>query len=637
MLKAEPCSFKTFIFLVIFAQIFIIAPTVNAKERITKYDTALTVLPDGTISVTETIRVIAEGRKIKRGIYRDFPVVYTNEDGSPHRVGFKVYNVLRDGHLEPYHTKKMGRFIRVYFGDKNVYLNAGEYEYSFTYTTNRQIYFGEYENKLAYNVVGHGFEFPIDNITSSISFPEDVVIFSAEAYTGRFGSKESDASVMGVDTNWVDANATRPFQPGEGMTVIVTFNPGPVQPPTKGQIFEWFLTDHAVAVAAGLGVSILIIYFLFAWNKVGRDPKEGTIIPLFEPPKGLSPAALQYVRDRAVSAQGYTAAIISMAVKGYLTIADGDKKKSYELTRVNKDVPLYGGEKAIADNLFAEEETVSIGGEYSDRAKKAKDSFTKALKEEYEGYLFHLNRKWFGYGIAISLLALMPMVYLADEHEIFGMITIMAGMIWLFIAVIPTQVIVHSFRGVPILAGIVIVIAVFMPKNPSGLLGSFGQHLRGEHITWAITIMVITLLLLFFKHLLEAPTDVGQKVLDEINGFRDYLITADEDYLDKMTPPEKTPELFEKYLPHAIALDAQNEWSGKFTAILAAAVAAGAAYSWYGGAHMHSHTNFSALTNNLSSGLTSAMTASSTPPSSSGGGGGGSSGGGGGGGGGGGW
>jgi hypothetical protein len=67
-----------------------------------------------------------------------------------------------------------------------------------------------------------------------------------------------------------------------------------------------------------------------------------------------------------------------------------------------------------------------------------------------------------------------------------------------------------------------------------------------------------------FLFLLRAPTPLGRKVLDEIAGFRTYLAAAEGDRLDRMTPPEKTPGLYQAYLPYALALGVENRWSEKF-------------------------------------------------------------------------
>jgi uncharacterized membrane protein len=143
---------------------------------------------------------------------------------------------------------------------------------------------------------------------------------------------------------------------------------------------------------------------------------------------------------------------------------------------------------------------------------------------------------------------------------------------------------------------------------------------------------------------LQAPSVEGRKVMDQIDGFRDYLGVAEEDRLNALNPPDKTPELFERFLPYAVALDVENAWAKRFAGVLAAAGATAAANSWYTG-----NSDWSSdpvrFADHLGSDLNQTIASASTPPGStdsggsSGGGssGGGSSGGGGGGGGGSGW
>src|SRR5690348_2513025 len=73
-----------------------------ADERITNYDSKIEVARNGALTVTETISVIAEGDRIRHGIYRDFPTTYTDKLGRRVHVGFDVLRVMRDGHEEPY-------------------------------------------------------------------------------------------------------------------------------------------------------------------------------------------------------------------------------------------------------------------------------------------------------------------------------------------------------------------------------------------------------------------------------------------------------------------------------------------------------------------------------------------------------
>ena len=117
------------------------------------------------------------------------------------------------------------------------------------------------------------------------------------------------------------------------------------------------------------------------------------------------------------------------------------------------------------------------------------------------------------------------------------------------------------------------------------------------------------------------------------------LEAAEQDRLDRLNPPEKTPALFEKFLPYALALGVENAWAEKFSGVLAASAVEGAEYSpgWYSGGSTRGF-NPGTMASSLGPSLSSAVASSSRAPgSSSGSGGGGSSGGGGGGGGGGGW
>ena len=145
-----------------------------------------------------------------------------------------------------------------------------------------------------------------------------------------------------------------------------------------------------------------------------------------------------------------------------------------------------------------------------------------------------------------------------------------------------------------------------------------------------------------FWRLIKQPTIEGKRIMDEIEGFRMYLGAVEGESLRQLHPPEQTPELFEKYLPYALALGVEHAWADRFTDVLNRAATEpgdtqGYRPSWYHGTTWQA-TAAGDFASNLGSSLGGAIASSSTAPgSSSGGGGGGSSGGGGGGGGGGGW
>ena len=164
-----------------------------------------------------------------------------------------------------------------------------------------------------------------------------------------------------------------------------------------------------------------------------------------------------------------------------------------------------------------------------------------------------------------------------------------------------------------------------------------------------VLLVVGIAMLIAFYQLLKSPTAAGRPILDRILGFRLYLSVGEQERLNLEDPPQRTPALFETFLPYALALDVEQQWSQQFAGVLSAAAQevtvpsgeTGYTPSWYSGTAW-STLGAAGFADALGSSMSSAISSSSTAPGSSsgsgsGGGGGGSSGGGGGGGGGGGW
>lgn len=581
--------------LCLFAVLLLLALPVAAQggqtERIRSFHSDITVQPDGAMLVKETITVYAAHQQINRGIYRDFPTKYSDRLGNNYKVGFDVVAVTRDGEPEPYRTEARANGVRVYMGDKNSRVSVGEHTYVLTYETNRQIGFFPDHDELYWNVTGNGWDFPIERASATVTLPAGVPreAIKVEGYTGPQGAT-GQAYRASVDADGkAQFVTTQALGRKEGLTIVVSFPKGVVTPPTATQMAVYFLRDNANIVAGLVGLLLVLVYFIVAWSMVGRDPAKGVVIPRYAPPQGYSPAAMRFIRKMGYDNKAFAATIINAAVHGYLTIEEtakgflgsGGKYSIAQATPPESDAtakePLASEEIGLVSDLFARlGPTVTFDDAYYRELQAAIASFTSALKARYQERFFVLNTGAFVPGVLLSLATLGAMFLLTS-----------------------------------------------------------GKGMAALFVLLALLVFVNVL----FHHLLKAPTKAGRKLMDEIEGFRMYLEVAEADELNMRNPPEKTPALFEAYLPYALALDVEQAWSNKFAAVLAAATVGGEPYHpyWYHGASWHV-MGAGAFASSLGESFSSAISSSSTAPgSSSGSGGGGSSGGGGGGGGGGGW
>jgi len=74
-----------------------------------------------------------------------------------------------------------------------------------------------------------------------------------------------------------------------------------------------------------------------------------------------------------------------------------------------------------------------------------------------------------------------------------------------------------------------------------------------------------------FYYWLNYPTKLGQEINTHTKGFRLFLKATEKDRLNFRNPPNLTPEIFQRYLPYALALNVEQQWAEQFTAILAKA------------------------------------------------------------------
>ncbi len=625
----------------------------TSTEAIVSYDSDITVNTDGSLRVQEAIKVNAAGDRIKHGIYRDFPTRYKDRWGNQYVVDFDLQQVLMNGQPEAYHAKGLDNGIRIYIGSSGTTLEPGQYTFTLVYQTTRQLGFFPDHDELYWNVTGTQWEFPIASSTATVHLPKGISpeAILRDGYTGPQGAAgtafESRVEPGGV----VLFHTTKPLGPHEGLTIVVRWPKGFIQPPTDAQKFRWFLEDNRGALIGLGGLLVVLIYYGLTWLAVGKDPAAGVIMPLYQPPAGFSPAAIRYVSRMEYDNRIFAANVLSLAVKKVLKIQE-DEKGTFTLTRLDGGrAALLPDEKLVADKLLGTSKVLTLKTENHSRIGGAIEDLKRSLKLNLEKVYFLRNSRYLIPGLILSLITLIASILaLPGETAIVGLFLCVWVMGWSLGVFALVHQVVHAWQNylfggghrAASLGG-----AIFLTLFSLPFVGGEIAGLVFLALSTSLVIVAILAALVFvnylFHYLLKAPTHTGRDLLDKIEGFKMFLSAVEKDRYNALMPVKKTPELFEKYLPFALALDVEQAWSEQFAEVLGAAAEAPQAGtstyspSWYSG------TNWSSLgaagfASGFGSSFSSAIASSSTAPgSSSGGGGGGSSGGGGGGGGGGGW
>jgi uncharacterized membrane protein YgcG len=613
-----------------------------AAERILRFVSDVMVERNGDLAVTETIAVQAEGNQIRRGILRDFPTVYRRRDGARVVVDFEVRSVTRDGAPEPWTSEHLSNGVRLRIGSADRLIGNGRHEYVIRYRTSRQIGFFADFDELYWNATGTGWTFAIEEAEARISLPEAVPFRQAAFYTGPQDARGQDAAIVEQRPGHIVFRTTRPLPARNGLTVAAAWPKGIVTPPDATRQAGWLLRDNMALAVALIALALVIAYYVVAWLAVGRDPPRGVIIPLFGPPEGMSAAGVRYVDKMGFDNRAFAAAIIDLGVNGHIKLTDRGRQTQIE--RRDGGKPMGRPEQALTARLFSSSApSLLLTQTNHEKIGKAKDALKAGLDELYRNKLFTNNYLWSALGVVVVAIAISAIA--AAVAWSYGADNATGAIVGMLIPIIPVVLgagmlgggwRLHSGGRLQETLGIAVVVA-------ATAIGLGVMHFNSRGVIEALPGLVpaaLAALATLAIGWLQAPTPAGRKVMDHIDGFREYLSVAEEERLEYLNPPEKSPELFERFLPYAVALDVENSWAKRFAGVLAAAAAGAAAgqaaSTWYSGDRGYDPVSFA---DRIGGELASTIASASTAPGSSdsGSGGGGSSGGGGGGGGGSGW
>lgn len=558
----------------------------SQSERVLSFHSDIKVDTSSVITVTESIKIYATGTIFKRGITRTIPIERIDSLGVNSKIGYEILSVEKNGNNSKYHTEKGNGTITIYVGDKDVFLSEGEYDYTISYRMSGHIRFFNEFDEIYWNVNGFDWSLPIDQVSSQVTLPIGGKIIQNACYTGSYGSNSSNCNATVLSENSIRFNADN-LSAGENLTIAVGFEKGIVNqppPPPPPTFFQKF----GVLILSGFLSFCLLFYYGYTWLKFGVDPVKPTVIPQFEVPEKMSPASVGMIHKQHYYSDLITGSILNLAVKGYIKIEEVVdeyvfglfKTKHYLIHKLNEDSGTINKEESVLlSKFFSESSTLKLAGKYDKTVESGVNAFKESLKTQHNSFIYQ------GFNFKFWIVPILTII----------------AYIFLFI-----------------------------------VLAS--QYFAGENDVFVFFVFLILNIVFFlvYQYLIRKPTIEKLKLKSLIEGFKMYMRAAEVKQIAFFNPPDLTPEIFEKLLPYAVVLDAEDVWGEKFQNMIdKSMIDNNYQPTWYVG----NIGNFSTFNHSLNSSLSNSISSSATPPSSSGSGsgGGGFSGGGGGGGGGGGW
>lgn len=378
--------------------------------------------------------------------------------------------------------------------------------------------------------------------------------------------------------------------------------------------------------------ALLLAFYVVCWLAVGRDPKIENVAPRYEPPAGISPGVARYILTGGSDGTTLAAVLAGLAAKGVVAIQP--QSGSYTVSLLNSSLILLPEEASVVRTLFqtlstvqpyADSNTAVIGepspqtpgrqaadsasvrpavvAMWSNGALNEKTAATAAgaavglapspenqvvidplagpvikghidaiqdtFHKNLQGIYFRQNFRYAGLGVVVTLVwAMYTSATLEAQSSMFISF-------WLFMFTsIASMVIGGIWASKPTHPSAKQRVArVLVPLLFFGLPGAviyFAALPQSHGFVLALLFSVILNSIFFF--LMRAPTPRGLIILQQLAGFREFLVRVEQDPLDRVNTPEQRAELMNRFLPYAIALNVREGWGDKMASAFSDAI-----------------------------------------------------------------
>lgn len=519
------------------------------NERIVNYEVDIKVNENRSLDITEYIKIYAAGYKFKRGITRNLPTTRILGEHGKQTVFYNIKSIEKDGEKVNYFEERDRNEITVYVGSRDRFIDNGLHEYRINYSVKNQISFFDDFEELYWNAIGTDVSFPIDNANIRITLPEGTEIEETHIYTGGFGQQKEQVGLE-VNGNTIVLQSIEKLNSFEGVTASVIVPKGTFQSPN---IFQRWLTLGLLIMS----LLALLGYFGISWFLYGRDPKSPEIVPIYEAPDGLSPAACAYILKGYVTNKMAVASIVNLVSNGKLKIRElneGEKlfigKGQYHLSKLNGKNIRYEEEKDFFHKLFKTKSRHTIKGSYNASLESAMKAHKRSLQDQYRAFLNKGNNSHF------NIIPLLWIIFSA-----------------ILIAVTYYYEPYTEFAKLPVL----------------------------------ILYPILSLILLgFYAYLIKKPTVEKVDLKARIKGFKEYLSWTEKDYAEGYDMDIRDIEHFESLLPYAYAFGIADKWQSSFQDLINESLKDDDHYWLYNSPYFYSNFSY-------------AVSSSSMPPAPSGG------------------
>ena len=331
------------------------------------------------------------------------------------------------------------------------------------------------------------------------------------------------------------------------------------------------ISQNQLALTATVAVCA---YYMFVWLLFRRVHRLGTVVPLYDPPRQLSPAMLRYIWKERFDDRTFWAGVLSLVGKGLATLhSEGGTALIRATPNADRREKLPSEEEILLDELVHDDRRKGAPiNMLSAKTTVAVNDMAKSLRRDVLGRWFTENRPFVIGGVVLSAAGLSLVASPLNKEQwgalILGLAVMAPGVFYLFFISLRVWDVAKAARqncDWALLRRETLLLIMFAPCVAAMILGGI---VVGGTFGWQViaTLLFLTGLNAYALRI-KTPTEEGKQVLTEIEGFRLFLKSVERLPMQRTDEPADHAGVYEKYLPYAVALEVEQAWGDRLLAL----------------------------------------------------------------------
>lgn len=526
--------------------------------EITSYDVDIVVDKYNKLSVTEKIDTYFDISK--HGIIRRMPLhnKIVRQDGSYEKNRVLISNVKVS---EDFSTSKEYDNYVLKIGSANSTI-IGNHSYTISYDYDIGLDKNNNFDELYFNIIGTEWDTSISNVTFKITMPKEFDASKLGFSHGSYGESYTDDISYDVEGNVITGSFNGTLYDGEGLNVRMELPQGYFE---RRKVNFANLGFYIIPI-----LSVVVSYLL--WKKYGKDDQVVDVVS-FYPPEDMNSLDIAFAKKGSVNSNDVVSLMVYLASKGYIKIIEDEKsKKKFSIQKVKEYDGDNNEERLFFNGLFKGSKDIVTSKELEDSFYTTINSILYSKNKSSNRKVYYSSKSsskrlllFFLMFISLCLSTIIPAIgyKFSDMYFPVVIISFVGTLILILFSIIYDNN--YSKKG---LVSALISSGIYLL-----LFGIFSLAIISVEYVFYDTIYLVgfiiciicTYLINLFYLIMSKRTEYGTKILGEINGFKNFLETAEKDKLESLV--NEDPAYFYNILPYAYVLGVSDKWIKQFEGI----------------------------------------------------------------------